>query len=71
VFSVDSVEEARKLIRTVSNKQYVEHPLIPGDDWYKIDLGLSIQELELSDLPAVQNKLSAVYDLLKREWFDD
>ena len=71
VFSVNNVVEARSLIILVSKAQYEEHPLIPGDTWYKIDMGLGTAPLlKHSDLPKVTKKLEEAYEILinnKRE----
>lgn len=64
VFSVNNVDEARSLISMVSNRQYEEHPLWPGDVWWKIDLGPSFHELDPKDLKLVTAKLERAYDLL-------
>jgi hypothetical protein len=65
VFSTDTVGEARRLIKLVSSRQYVEHPLIPGDPWYKVTLGLKT-ELEYEDLGEVQARLSDAYELVEK-----
>ena len=67
IYSVDSVDEARALIRMVSKAQWVEHPDIPGDTWYKIDMGLNVVYLDddLHQLDEVQKKLHEAYQLLQ------
>ena len=66
IYSVDSVDEARSLIRLVSKAQYEEHPLIPGDTWYKIDMGIGVVYLDedLHQLGDVQRKLHEGYQLM-------
>lgn len=66
VFSVNSVDEARQLIALVSNRQYDEHPLNPGDTWWKIDMGPNIHLFDdpVTQLPEVTKKLAAAYELM-------
>lgn len=66
VFSVNNVEEARSLIRMVSNLQYEEHPLNPGDDWFRIDMGIHRPLLEPSDLQEVADKLESAYESMMK-----
>lgn len=70
VFSVNNVDEARELIPLVSNRQYEEHPLIPGDTWWKIDLGPTKHFLEVEDLPLVTEKLQKAYSSMLAARFE-
>lgn len=66
IYSVDTVDQARELIRLVSKAQWVEHPLNPGDVWYKIDLGFDVTYLDddLHQLKDVQEKLQSAHERL-------
>ena len=64
VHSVADVNTARKLIKLVGERQYTEHPLIPGDAWYKLPLGPALLYLETTDLPACTAKLEQYEALL-------
>lgn len=68
VFSVDSVEEAKDLLTMVGRAQYEEHPLMPGQVWYKITLDGALDFkhlLDVSDLPEVTSKLYRAYYRMK------
>lgn len=73
IFSVDSVDEARMLIRTVSVAQYEEHPQAPGDTWYKISLGADVVYLDddLHQLDDVKEKLRDAYEYMKAREAED
>src|SRR3954462_15170001 len=65
VYSVDSKEEAERLINTVGVLQYEEHPLLPGRPWRKIDIDFK-RHLEIEDLSAVTEKLDRVYKAIAK-----
>jgi hypothetical protein len=65
VYSVDSKEEAERLINTVGALQYEEHPLLPGRPWRKIDIDFK-RHLEIEDLSAVTEKLDRVYKAITK-----
>ena len=67
VYSVNSKKEARELIVAVGRAQYDEHPLLPGQVWYKITLDGSLdfqRYLEVDDLVDVAVKLDKTYQRL-------
>jgi hypothetical protein len=70
VFSVNSNKEARSLLMLVGRQQYTEHPLMPGQPWFKMTLpgSLDYQEhLELSDLEEVAVRLRERYALIRKD----
>ncbi len=71
VFSVNTFEEARRLILLVGRKQYDPHPQLPADQpWFKVTLDGALdfkQYLEITDLEAVTEKLQKSYRLIMGE----
>lgn len=65
VFSVDNKDEARSLIILAGKAQYVEHPLMPKEVWYRITIDYK-PHLDLNDLPKVAAKLAELYDRMKK-----
>jgi hypothetical protein len=68
VYSVDTVEDAKDLITMVGRAQYHEHPLLPGQVWYKITLNGDLdfkRYLDIEDLTAVTEKLDTAYKKIK------
>ena len=53
VYSVDTKEQAKDLQVTFGRLQYGEHPLMPGQPWYRFSMPLDKWTLELDDLDMI------------------
>lgn len=61
VFSVDTVEEAKRIQVRFCKLQYGNHPLMPGRSWYKVFPFSG----ELEDLDRVRNMFAEFYKGMK------
>jgi hypothetical protein len=65
IYSVDSKEEAEGLILMTCKAQYKEHPLLPGQTWYKLFPGFEYEPIQLEDLPRLSDHLAKAYEFRK------
>jgi hypothetical protein len=61
VFSVDTIEDAKSIQVRFCRLQYVNHPLMPGKPWYKLNEFSG----KLEDLDRVRNMFAEFYKAMK------